>query len=60
MDDSENAFTAHPRAIFVPDPAVIHHSRLVKVDATTVDLASKGDLIWVEVFPAGFPSYFMG
>jgi hypothetical protein len=59
VNDGEDTLAAHPMAILVLDSAVVQHGSLVKTDATAMDFASKGDFIWMEIFPARPSSDFM-
>lgn len=60
MDNCEDAFTADPFAISVPDPGVVHNSRLIQFDATVMDLAGKGYFVGMEILPARPANDFMG
>ena len=59
MYDSEDALAAHPHAVLIPDLTVVEDSCFVKLDAPAVDGSREGDLIGMEVFPAGFPHYLL-
>ena len=59
VDDSEHAFTCNPRAVFVLDSSIVQDCSLVKTDSAAMDFTSKGDFIWVKVFPTRSARDFM-
>lgn len=57
VDDSEDTLATNPRAIFVFHSTIIEHRCLVKTDTSTMNLASKGYFIWMEIVPARSPQH---
>ena len=59
MHDSKAALAGHPQARLGLDPGIVQDGSLVQQDASAVDGAGKGHLIWVKVVEGRFPFYLI-